>query len=833
MSVPLIQRIALGFGGDDATELRVRIFRLICALAAGLCLLVVAPLNLMQTLPWGVHLANGALGLAGGICYWQSCRGRHFIGSFFVLLVAVLDLVWFLNAGSDGSVTHYFYPVMLFVITLFQGRSRWMIALGLWLNVGLLYVLEHFFPSWVTPFPGVLDHLVDLETGIFCSFTALVAVTGFILTNYNREQRRVAETAARLAASEAEYREIFNSTSDALFVHAADGRVLDVNEQACSLFGLSREALLRAGVNDYSLNESPYSQSEAQVFIDRAMRGQSQLFEWRSKRANGELFWSEVALRRWEIGGDQRVIASVRDITQRKQDQESLRFSEERMRLAIWASDQSWFDTNLQTGNAQTSPEYSRILGYEHGELQTSLAMWRERIHPDDRPELERIFQHALKTREIGTMEYRLRTKAGTWKWIRSVGKVVELDAAGRPLRMVGTHMDISARKELEAQLLHSQRLEAVGTLAGGVAHDLNNILTPMLMASGLLREKLTEAKDRELMSLIEDGGRRGAAIVKQLLAFSRNLTQNRVPVDLGQLLIEVGQLLRATFPPEITVVVTAAAGQGRVEADPNQLHQVLMNLCVNARDAMPAGGTLTLGLDRADQVAGPAAKAGPHLVITVADTGEGMAPEIMGQIFDPFFTTKPQGKGTGLGLASVHGIIKAHRGFVRVESQPGRGTVFRVFLPAREDWGMELAPVTAAVTPPPAEPLANTCILVVDDEPAVLLVTSRLLTRMGHQVIQAASGPEALQLLERHRAAVTIVITDFAMPGMDGPALVPLLRAISPALRVIGVSGQNQDHRMEALRVLGFSEVLSKPYEWEDLVHVIQRQIGALDRPA
>jgi len=219
--------------------------------------------------------------------------------------------------------------------------------------------------------------------------------------------------------------------------------------------------------------------------------------------------------------------------------------------------------------------------------------------------------------------------------------------------------------------------------------------------------------------------------------------------------------------------------------------------------------------------------------VITVADTGEGMAPEIMGQIFDPFFTTKPQGKGTGLGLASVHGIIKAHRGFVRVESQPGRGTVFRVFLPAREDWGMELAPVTAAVTPPPAEPLANTCILVVDDEPAVLLVTSRLLTRMGHQVIQAASGPEALQLLERHRAAVTIVITDFAMPGMDGPALVPLLRAISPALRVIGVSGQNQDHRMEALRVLGFSEVLSKPYEWEDLVHVIQRQIGALDRPA
>jgi CheY-like chemotaxis protein len=364
------------------------------------------------------------------------------------------------------------------------------------------------------------------------------------------------------------------------------------------------------------------------------------------------------------------------------------------------------------------------------------------------------------------------------------------------------------------------------------VAHDLNNILTPMLMASGILREKLTESKDRELMSMLDDGGRRGAAIVKQLLAFSRNLAQNRVPVDLGQLLGEVGQLMRATISKEITVVVTAAAGQGRVEADPNQLHQVLMNLCVNARDAMPAGGTMTLGLERAANVAAADANAGPHLVLSVADTGEGMAPEILGQIFDPFFTTKPLGKGTGLGLASVHGIIKAHRGFVRVESQLGRGSVFRVFLPAREDWGMELSPAAAPVLSSPVEPPVKTGILVVDDDSAVLLATSRLLGRMGHAVIQAASGAEALQLLERHRAEVKVVITDFSMPGMDGPTLAPLLRAISPTLRIIGVSGQNQDHRLEALRDLGICEVLNKPYEWEDLSRVVQRQIDYLARP-
>src|SRR6478736_4405945 len=322
MSAPLLQRLADGPGDVTTTELRVRIFRLICALAAVLSLGVIAPLNAVQHLPWVVHVSNLTLGLLGAFCYWQSRAGRHFITLFFILLILLLDAVWFWNAGSDGSVTHFFYPVMLFVIALFTGWSRWALAVGVWLNVGLLFILEHFYPAWVTPFHGREDRLLDIETGVMCSFAALAAVTWFILINYNREHRRVTEIAAELRASEANYREIFNSTSDALFVHTPDGRILDVNDQTCALFGETRAHMIGRRVGDYSLGESPYRQQEATAKAMEVLQGQPQLFEWRSRRSTGELFWSEVALRAWGAKGEPRLVASVRDISSRKLAQE-------------------------------------------------------------------------------------------------------------------------------------------------------------------------------------------------------------------------------------------------------------------------------------------------------------------------------------------------------------------------------------------------------------------------------------------------------------------------------------------------------------------------------
>ena len=823
MSTPWLQRLADGFGAEVVTELRIRIFRLVCAMTAVLCLFVVAPLNAMQNLPWVVHVSNLGLGLLSAFCYWQSSAGRHFIALYFVILVLLLDIVWFWNAGSDGSVTHYFYPVMLFVIALFQGLQRRILAVALWLNVTLLFVLEHRFPSWVTPFQSAEDRLTDLETGVLCSMLALASITWFILINYNREQKRVSQIAAQLAASEATYREIFNSTSDAMFVHRLDGCILDVNERACALFGARKDQMVGRYIGDFSQGESPYSQPEATALARLAMEGQPQTVEWRSRRLSGELFWSEAALRVWQAGSEPRVVASVRDITNRKQAQEALRLNEERLRLAMEASRQGWFELNVQTGETISSPEYIRMLGYEPGEFRSNFQLWMERIHPADREGTLQGYRQSMQAGSVSSLEYRQQTKSGGWKWIRSVAKVVERDGSGRPLRVTGTHTDITERKELEAQLLHSQRLEAVGTLASGVAHDLNNILTPMLMASGILREKLIDPKDRELMARLDEGGRRGAAIVRQLLDFSRNLAQDRVPLNPRPMLQEMAQLMRATLPKEITVAEALADGSDLVEAEPNQLHQVVMNLCVNARDAMPAGGTITLGLERAVVPAAPGMRAGAYLVMSVADTGSGIPAENLERIFDPFFTTKPLGKGTGLGLASVHGIVKAHHGFVRVESQLNRGTTFRVYLPVKE--GIAPAAVTAAGVPVQEVVNKGAGILVVDDDPAVLLVTGRMLERIGYTVVRTASAAEALEALPRH-PEVVLVVTDFSMPGMDGPTLAPLLRKISPGLKIIGVSGLKQDYRAAELTALGFSEVLSKPYEWDDLVGAVQRHI-------
>jgi len=830
MKAPLLERVADGTGGELAAELQVRIFRLMCALTAVLCLGVVAPLNSFQNLPLGVDIANIGLGLLGAFCYWRSRAGQHHIALFLILLVLMFDLVWFWNAGSEGSMTHFFYPVMLFVIVLFSGWKRRILAIALWMNVGVLFLLEYVHPAWVIPFHTPQDRLVDLETGVMCSFIAMAAVTWFILINYNREQKRVSEFAAQLRASEANYRTIFNSTSDALFVHDLDGRILDVNEQAGTLLGADRAQLIGRPVGDFSQGEPPYTQADAKAKALLVLQGQSQLFEWRFRRVSGELFWAEVALRACEIAGEQRVVASVRNISVRKQAQEALRLNEERLRLSMEASRQGWFELNIQTGETIPSPEYARILEYEPGEFKSSLQEWMDRIHPADREAALQAYRVGVETGQPGMMEYRQRTKSGGWKWLRTVAKVVEYDGAGRPLRVMGTQTDITERKELESQLLHSQRLEAVGTLASGVAHDLNNILTPMLMASGLLRDKLPDAKDRDLMKMLDDGGRRGAAIVRQLLAFSRSLAQERVALDPRHLLHDMAQLMRSSFPKEIKVVETLGEAPGMVEGETNQLHQVLMNLCVNARDAMPSGGTITLGLERAEVPFGPATKGGPHLVLSVADTGHGIPPELLERIFDPFFTTKPVGKGTGLGLASVHGIVKAHHGFVRVESTPGAGTVFRVFLPVRE--GPAIVPAPAPVsTPTPtqtASPISAAAILVVDDDPAVLMVTCRFLQRMGYRAIPAGGGREAIAALQEHRDDVQLVITDFSMPEMDGPTLAPRLREIKPGLRLVGASGLNQDARAQELIALGFSEVLAKPYELDDLLQAVRRQMPA-----
>ena len=538
-------------------------------------------------------------------------------------------------------------------------------------------------------------------------------------------------------------------------------------------------------------------------------------------------------MRAADLAGRRRVIVALRDISRRIETEDALKIQEERLRMALAASDQGWFDLNLVTGEGVASEEYARIIGFEPVEFRVTLSSWLEGIHPDDRAMVQREFQVCVAAGLTSTVEYRRLTQSGVWKWIRSTGRIVQRDAEGRALRMSGTHADIDERKKMEIKLLHSQRLESVGTLAGGVAHDLNNILTPMLMVSAVLRDKLSDPDDRDLMTQMEAGAKRGAGIVRQLLTFSRDLIPARTAVDVAQLIGEMMAVLRGTFPREIELTARLPGGLWPVTADPIQLHQVLLNLCINARDAMPAGGRLTLEAENLTVAAdGPAqavtASRQRVVAIMVTDTGEGILPENLARIFDPFFSTKGVGKGTGLGLSTVHGIVKSHGGTVAVESEPGRGSRFRVTLPASE-----AAPVLLNVAVEiPRRSGSRPVVMVIDDEASVLEMSARVLEKEGCEVVAALGSEVALRLIPALAGTVKLVITDMMMPGMDGPTLVPLLLKYCPDLKVIGVSGLDLDPQQPELRALGFVEMLRKPYDAPTLQAAVRRQLPDAAEP-
>lgn len=397
----------------------------------------------------------------------------------------------------------------------------------------------------------------------------------------------------------------------------------------------------------------------------------------------------------------------------------------------------------------------------------------------------------------------------------------------GRPRARLVFLSDITEKKQLEEKLLRVQRLEAIGTLSGGIAHDLNNILAPILMAAGLLREKLAESRDRELLGLIESAARRGAEVIRQLLTFSRGIEGDRVSMQVRHLVKEMAGIARETFPRNLTWIDDIPRDLWPIVADVTQLHQVLMNLCVNARDAMPAGGTLTVTaknvqLEKHDTQFGAEALDGPYVLLSVRDTGHGIPRANLERIFDPFFTTKPIGAGTGLGLSTTLGIVRSHGGFITVYSEPGHGSAFHVYLPATPD-----GVIPGAV--PDADDHANGAgdtILVVDDEASIVVAVRLCLERRGYRVLTANNGREGLAVLAANAAEVKIVFTDLMMPVMDGLALAREVHRRYPDVRVISSSGLDPEGRPAETEAGVIAEFLNKPYHPPALLAAIRRQL-------
>jgi PAS domain S-box-containing protein len=383
----------------------------------------------------------------------------------------------------------------------------------------------------------------------------------------------------------------------------------------------------------------------------------------------------------------------------------------------------------------------------------------------------------------------------------------------------IAVKRDITEQKKLEAQFLRLQRVESVGRLANGIAHDLNNILTPVLMSAGLMARADLRPEDRECVQLIDNCARRGAEIVKQLLLYSRGGEGKVRELDVGKLVQETARIVQETFPKSIVFRLRLPGELWPIAGDPTQLHQVLLNLCVNARDAMPEGGTLEMGaehveLDELSCKANPEAKAGTYVALKVADTGTGIPPGILDKIFEPFFTTKEVGEGTGLGLATVMGIVKSHGGFIEVESRLGQGTQFVVYLPTlKSRSGRE----SAAPTPAAVRQGAGEWILVVEDEEPIRRIIQRVLERNGYRVLMAGDGNESLAIYSGKKAEIKAVILDMWMPSMDGLATIRALAKLDPAVRILATSGLPEMRRqaLEAGTVVrGFLPKPWHPYE-------------------
>ena len=513
-----------------------------------------------------------------------------------------------------------------------------------------------------------------------------------------------------------------------------------------------------------------------------------------------------------------RAVELIRSRRDRRRDEEQLR---EQAALLDLAAD-AIFVRDLDHRVMYWNKSAERIFGWTSAE-----AVGRSALDLLVRKDGARYLD-ALKTViELGEWSGELThvSKAGSEVILQSRWTLVR-DAEGLPKSILVINSDITERKKLEAQFLRAQRLESVGALASGIAHDLNNVLAPILMSVGLLDDLVADATGKKLLETVRVSAWRGAELVKQILAFTRGVAGHRDVVQLQPLIAEIARILRETLPRGIQICTSGNKELWPVLADTTQFHQVLMNLCVNARDAMPEGGVLSIHAENvtldARQVSGhEGAKPGRYLELSVADTGTGIAPESLEKIWDPYFSTKAPDEGTGLGLPTVRRIVQAHGGFITVESETGQGTRFHVFLPATATLPRVLCPDPTLLVLPRGR---GEKILIVDDERAFQEITRAIFSKFGYQVLTASDGREAVAIFAEHKDEIDLVVTDMMMPVLDGAATIRELRRLDPDVRIIAASGLSENEVMT--RGFDNATFLLKPFSTETLLRTVDAKL-------
>jgi len=685
-----------------------------------------------------------------------------------------------------------------------------------WRAAGMLQMAEETLAGSPRSGEFHFTSTFDKEAWLVCHFSSFVRGNEphlLLLFNDVLDRKRAEEA---LSDNEAFLNTVVENIPHMIFVKdAKELRFLKFNKAGQALLGYSLEELL--GKNDYDF--FPKELADRFTEIDRrVLRGKDVVDipeEPLQTRNQGERIVHTKKIPIFDNAGQLVYLLGIsEDITERKLAEEHIR---EQAALLDKAQD-AIMVLNLDDRIVLWNKSAERIYGWSAAEAigQKPLNLFLGGVVS---PRHEEAWKVIWERGEWGG-ELQETTKDGKTVTVQGRCNVI-FDEQGRPKARLIINTDVTERKKLEAQFLRAQRMESLGTLAGGIAHDLNNVLTPLLVAVQVLKEKTADDDGKRLLGSLEANVQRGAGLVKQVLAFGRGVEGERIIVQPKHIAREIKQMINETFPKSIAFELHSAPDLWTITGDPTQLHQILLNLCVNARDAMPNGGKLSLSLenvmlDEAYASMNLEARPGPYLCLAVNDTGTGIPKEIQEKIFDPFFTTKEPGKGTGLGLSTTLAIVKSHGGFIHCYSEPGKGSTFKVYLPANPT-----RPGTEHMTAEKAKlPHGhNNLVLVVDDEEPIRKLAQRALERYGYRVLLAADGTEAVSLYQPRQNEIDVVITDMAMPNMDGLATITALKSINPNVRIIGSSGMASDGGVAKAMAAGIQHFIPKPYTAETML--------------
>jgi PAS domain S-box-containing protein len=537
----------------------------------------------------------------------------------------------------------------------------------------------------------------------------------------------------------------------------------------------------------------------------------------------GRTYWFTAA----QPPGESYVNLYGQDITDRKRTEEALRESEERLRFAQDAAGIGTFEWNIQTGVNTWTPKLEQLYGLTVSAFGRTQTAWENLVHPEDRAEAVERVQQAFETGEPGEAEFRVIWPDGSVHWLYGRWQVFK-DASGTPLRLTGVNIDITHRKQTEERLRQAQKLESIGRLAGGLAHDYNNLMSLILLHADSARQELSSGEPAvDSVAAIRDAAEKAVALGQQLMAFSSKQALRPEVLDLNSVTADTKKLVQRLIGEDVTVTFKPGSGLGLVSADRGQLVQIIMNLAINARDAMPQGGafiieTANVRFDASDARWTPGALPGPYVMLLVRDTGLGMDKATQARIFEPFFTTKAIGRGTGLGLSVVYGIVRQSGGFITVSSEPGHGTEFRIYLPAV----LEMPKPTLQSEHGPVRGGSET-ILLVEDEPALRQKICGVMKKAGYRVLVAGGGDEGLRLAIEDARQIHLLLTDVVMPNMSGPRLSERLRTTRPDTKTLYMSGYpDMGEGSEALR--SKPNFIQKPFTEEKLLRRVREVLDS-----